>query len=122
MYLDLESLDELLDMYKDREGMPSVFVGQENVKFENSVEMVAVVTVRCLDYDDDTIIRFRESCGITNIPQEEYSREEETKLIYKRQKDGWELLKKAVEEKKKEFGKILEKAGFTVRKGIWVLE
>lgn len=122
MYLDIEEIPDLLTMFKGKEAETTVFIGQLNLRSETAVEMMVVASVRFIGYDDNTVIRYKESCGVAEIPNEQLKANPKTKWIVEEQEAVFAKLEHDVQTKKDQLEAQFKGLGFTIYHGVWVKE
>jgi hypothetical protein len=134
MKLEIDNIEELKRMFKDKESKYALFIGQLNRHTEKDIEMIAIITIRFTEYNDNTIIEYTESLGVAEIPMppadkppaDDRLTEEERKVLedrrFAKQKEQLDTLQKNTDNKITEMIQDFQKAGFTVFRGVWTNE
>ena len=120
MVLELESLEELFKMFKDKEQEMVVAVGQVNTVNNETdiISMTAFVTLKFTGYSDETLIRYTKKIGETVIPGGISDSPEYATIKAKIDAD-FEKLKTETQTIKDTWLTQLQSKGFQVVKGLW---
>lgn len=121
MHLEMEELDDFFKMFEGKEAETPIFVGQLNYRSKTNMSVDVVISTRYVDDGEVTIISFKESCGVAELPNQLFDREE-TKEVYEKQVKDMENLDVLAEAKKKELDLLFNKKGFVTYRGIWTNE
>jgi len=121
MHLEMEELDDFFKLFEEKEAETSVFIGQMNYTTKETMSVDIVMSTRYTDDGVGTIVSYKESVGVADIPNQMYDREE-TKHIYTEQEKELTSLDTKAEAKKIEMLALFKQKGYTTYRGIWTHE
>lgn len=121
MHLEIEEIEDFFKMFDGKETDTPIFVGQMNYATKETMSVDVVISTRYVDDGEVTIISFKDSCGVAELPNKIYDRPE-TKHIFDAQEKELASLDTKAEAMKIAMIDMFKKKGYVVYRGIWINE